>query len=104
MDFEMIAAKEIDSYIQDKTAFFIDLRTPEEYRNVHIRGAINIPYEKLTKCMALPADKAIILYCERGSVSLMAAKELARRGYHVKSVAGGIHSYRGAYKESFSRK
>ena len=87
MDFEMIAANELDRYIRDKNAFIIDLRTP------HIQGAVNIPYESLENCQSLPRNMTLVLYCERGSVSMFAAKELAAKGYRVKTVIGGIHAY-----------
>ena len=94
MGFDMIAANELDSYVKDRNAFIIDLRTPEEYRREHIKGAVNIPYVRLKNCRKLPEDLPVILYCERGAVSMMAAKELAARGYRVKTLSGGIHAYR----------
>lgn len=98
MDFGMIAVNELDEYVKDGNSFIIDLRTPEEYRMYHIRGAVNIPYRRLGKCRELPRDRMLVLYCERGAVSMVAAKELAARGYHVKTVIGGIHAYRGLYR------
>ena len=95
MNFDMIAANELDYYIQDKNAFIIDLRTPQEFMNRHIEGAVNIPYQRLRTCRSLPKDMTLILYCERGSVSMVAAKELAAGGYDVKTVIGGIHAYHG---------
>lgn len=93
MNFGMIAANELDYYVQDKNAFIIDLRTPQEYMQRHIEGAVNIPYQRLRSCRSLPKDMTLILYCERGSVSMVAAKELAARGYTVKTVIGGIQAY-----------
>lgn len=97
MDFGMIAVSELDEYVKGGNSFIIDLRTPEEYRMYHIRGAVNIPYRRLGKCWELPKDRILILYCERGAVSMVAAKELAARGYRVKTVIGGIHAYRGLH-------
>ena len=37
----------------------------------------------------------LILYCDRGSASLSQGRELAGKGYRVKSVIGGLDSYRG---------
>lgn len=99
MNFEMIAPREVDRYVRDQSAFLIDLRTPDEYIQRHIRGAVNIPYEKLKDCHVLPFDMILVVYCERGSVSMVAARELAARGYRVKTVIGGIHAYRGNYQE-----
>lgn len=93
MNFDMIAANELDYYVQDKNAFIIDLRTPQEYMQRHIERAVNIPYQRLKACQSLPKDMTLIVYCERGSVSMVAARELAARGYKVKTVIGGIHAY-----------
>lgn len=97
MDFGLIAAKELDRCVRDESAFIIDLRIPEEYRRYHIRGAVNIPYERLERTLGFPDNRTLILYCERGSVSMAAARKLAARGYRVKTVIGGIHAYRGSF-------
>ena len=100
-DFEAIPAKDLDWLIHQKNCFLIDLRMPDEYMEKHIKGAVNIPYHRLENCRSLPVDMELVLYCERGSVSMMAARELAEKGYHVKTVVGGIHAYRGKNLESF---
>lgn len=94
MDFEAIPAKLLDSYIGIKNYMIIDLREEEEYRKGHIFGAYNLPYERIDR-MTLRKDVTYIMYCERGSASMAAAKELSKKGYHVKSVVGGILAYRG---------
>ena len=93
---DTISAGELDRYIGKKDAAIIDLRTPEEYRKSHIRTAVNIPYEKLNACRQFSRKKQLILYCERGSSSLFAARELTKMGYQVKSVVGGIRCYQGS--------
>lgn len=91
----MVAVNELEQYVKDGNSFIIDLRMPEEYRRRHIRGAVNIPYGRLKNCYELPRDKVLVLYCERGAVSMVAAKELAAKGYRVKTLVGGIHAYQG---------
>ena len=103
-DFETIPAKDLDLLIHKKNCFIIDLRMPDEYMERHIKGAVNIPYHRLGNCRSLPDDMELVLYCERGSVSMIAARELAEKGYHAKSVVGGIHAYRGRYLEKKKKK
>ncbi len=93
MDFEMISGKELDRCLREGNAFVIDLRSPWEYETRHIPGAVNIPYERLKNVKGLPRDMPLILYCERGSVSMVAARELAAQGYQTKTLIGGIHSW-----------
>lgn len=99
MRFETIPAKDIDRYVDRPGVLIIDLRDPQEYAVEHIRGAYNIPYEELGRYKNLPREDTLILYCERGGTSLMAAKHLGNRGYCVKSVVGGILAYRGCNLE-----
>lgn len=95
MDFMMIPPGDIDKYVENPDVLIIDLRTPQEYMERHIKNAVNIPYEKLQGVCMFPMDMYLLLYCERGATSLAAAKELADKGYKVMTVVGGIHAYRG---------
>lgn len=92
---ETISPKMLDYYVDSKRAFIIDLRTEEEYAKGHIRNAHLIPYTGGRFPYMPPKQYEIVLYCERGSLSLLAARELAREGYRVRSVIGGIHAYKG---------
>lgn len=98
MDFVAISAKELDRYVKE-SQLIIDLRSPKEYKEQHIKGAVNVPYETLEEGFFFSQQQELILYCERGSVSMAAARELAARGYRVKTVVGGIKAYRGPYIE-----
>lgn len=102
MEFETIPAKELDRWVREGR-IIIDLRSPEEYRQRHIKTAINLPYETWEQTFSFPRDQELVLYCERGSVSMAAARELAARNYRVKTVVGGIRAYRGPYLVSGSR-
>lgn len=101
MNFEMISPGELDGYVGNPDALIIDLRMPEEYMERHIKNAVNIPYDRLNSCCMFPMDMVLVLYCERGATSLAAAKELAEKGYLVKTVVGGIHAYRGKMTEMY---
>ncbi len=96
--FEVISAADIDKYVNNKKALIIDVRSPKEYEKKHIESSINIPFEKLERDYdKMPKDLILVLYCERGGSSMLAAKELFDRGYVVKALMGGIKSYNGKY-------
>lgn len=85
MNFEMITPKELDRYLHRGDTFIIDLRPPKEYRERHLKGAVNIPYEKLSGCCLFPRDRLLLFYCDpRGSMSMAAAREYAEKGYRTK--------------------
>ncbi|MCI8298905.1 MAG: rhodanese-like domain-containing protein [Lachnospiraceae bacterium] len=93
MEFQTISVREFNEYRKDPDAWVIDLRSKEEFEEVHVEGARNIPYENLEMYQKyLPKDKLYILYCDRGSSSLMAARELSKEGYRTVTVVGGIQA------------
>jgi len=64
----------------------VDARNPEEYQEVHIKGAINIPQKKFSDyAHLLPADKAakIVFYCNgvKCGKSKKAANKALEMGY-----------------------
>lgn len=91
----LISVRELDTYVNLYPQItLLDVRTEEEYHASHICHAINIPYREGI-VWKLPRWKKVVVYCERGSASMMAARELQKLGYRVVSVAGGIQEYRG---------
>ena len=104
MEFETISPREIDSYLFRDGYVVIDLREPREFRKLHLKGAVCIPYEQLEKRVRLLRGQILILYCERGGTSMMAARELSEKGYQVKTMIGGIQAYEGRNSESYTER
>lgn len=101
MCFETIAAKSLESYMKTNRYILVDLRDYYEYRNGHIPGAVHIPYEELEGHTArLSKSNKYILYCDRGNVSMLLARELCEQGYTVLNIYGGINAYRGKLERS----
>lgn len=61
----------------------IDVRTPEEYEEKHIEGAINIPFYEIDNLKNEIIDKStiILLYCKIGKRSKIAKEILTANGY-----------------------
>lgn len=72
----------------------LDVRTPAEYAEGHIKGAVLIDWhgtgfmEQAAK--QLPRDKTIAIYCRSGRRSAEAAAQLAAKGYRLVNLKGGI--------------
>lgn len=95
MEFHTISIKEFEEYRKRPDTWVIDLRSKNEYEELHVEGARNIPFEELNMYKKhLPKEKLYVLYCDRGASSLMAARELSREGYSTVSVVGGIQALR----------
>ena len=76
----------------------LDVRTPAEYAERHIPGAINVPNETIgsTAPEQLPDRRQLILvYCRSGNRSKQAADKLAALGYTNIVEFGGINSWQG---------
>ena len=98
MNFETIEPKKIIFYLGKNWVSIIDLREEEEYKKRHVRTAINISYDKLMEeNIESFRNKLLVLYCERGNLSLQAARILSEKGYQVISVYGGFHAINGNY-------
>lgn len=65
-------------------AIIIDVRTPEEYKEKHIEGAINIPIYEIEniKTEIINKDVVILVYCKSGTRSKMAKEILIQSGYN----------------------
>lgn len=96
MSFETIRANDVIKYIGRPNVLIIDLRDKEDYLKGHIPTAVNIPYDELEyERNILRHNDLLIFYCERGHISLLAARDLMKHGYRIKSVYGGIKAYHG---------
>lgn len=95
----LISASELEQYLDEKREIFlVDMRDRESFRSGHIRGAVNMPEEEFwERTKELPMSRLIVLYCYHGPRSMLAARQLARMGYQVADVYGGIQAYRGKY-------
>lgn len=91
---ETVPAKLLDAYAQDERVLVIDLRLPKEYRLGHIRGAVNVPMGQFVNDWP-DRTRPLVLYCDRGAMSMAVGRRLSERGYRVKSVVGGFYAYRG---------
>ena len=78
-----INKNELKRMLQDG-AILVDVRSPQEYREGHLEGAILIPeYEITSKHSKIfeSKDETIILYCSNGLRSKKAQRKLEKLGY-----------------------
>jgi phage shock protein E len=65
-------------------ATLLDVRTVDEFKELHIDGARNVPLADLEGALAsIPKDKPVVVYCAVGGRSAKAATLLAGKGYDV---------------------
>jgi phage shock protein E len=62
--------------------FVLDVRTPQEYAEGHVPGAVNVPHDQLASRLdEVPKDRDVVVYCRSGRRSDLAADVLAEHGY-----------------------
>ena len=92
-----ISAKEAYEKMQQGGKFvLLDVRTPEEYRQVRIKGAKLIPVDEIeSRAEKELKDKniPILVYCHSGARAGSAVRILARLGYTDVQSFGGIMNW-----------
>lgn len=88
-----IMKEDLDSYIKEG-ATIIDVRSPQEYREGHVDGAICIPDYQIKKDIqkyVKNKEEIIVLYCSTGHRSQRAQQILENMGYvNVYNIYDGI--------------
>lgn len=79
---ERIDSKQAHALVQSG-AKLVDVRTPAEYAEKHLPGAVNIPVQELEARIneLEPKDQTLILYCRSGSRSSGAYEQLKKQGF-----------------------
>ena len=93
-NFESVTPKQAETLIlNDDNVTLLDVRTIDEYKSGHIRGAKLIPLDKLeTNLDKLNTDKTkkIVVYCRSGNRSVAASRILERHGFVPLNVKQGM--------------
>jgi len=82
-----------EKYNQSKSAVLVDVRTPGEFRSGTVRGARNIDFMSPnfgSQIATLDKGKEYFLLCRSGSRSGQACNLMAKEGFKVYNLAGGI--------------
>ncbi len=81
-------------------ALLLDVRSPAEFRSGRVRGAVNLPLEKVTpdavRALAGGSSSPVLLLCASGGRATAAAGKLKGSGLRTLVVAGGTNSCRQA--------
>ena len=97
--YRQISMDEAITIMEEESGYIIlDVRTPEEYAEKHIPGAINVANETIGTD-AIPElpdkDQLILVYCRSGNRSKQASEKLVALGYTNIVEFGGIIDWPG---------
>jgi rhodanese-related sulfurtransferase len=78
----------------------LDVRSPGEYEQGHVPGAVNIPHDQVAARLAEleeSRDRDIVVYCESGRRAGLVTDTLSEAGFgKVMHLAGDMRSWRAA--------
>ncbi len=98
-DVHLISAEDLHDMVTGSSQIMLlDVRSPLEFADNHIEGAVNIPAPDLrTQHGKLDPKKPLVVICSTGNRSSLAASMLLQRGFaQVHNVAGGMTGYSAA--------
>jgi rhodanese-related sulfurtransferase len=90
---------DVHESLKDRADFvLVDVRSPKLFAAGHVPGAANIPHRTMTaeRMAQYPKNTAFVVYCAgpHCNGANKAAVRLARLGYRVKEMIGGITGWR----------
>ncbi|MGE5396120.1 MAG: rhodanese-like domain-containing protein, partial [Chitinophagales bacterium] len=96
-DMEVFHWNQIEDFAVSDS-LLLDVRTPAEFAQGVIPGAVNIPVDELRQRInEIPKDKLILVYCRVGLRGYIAYRILKQMGYQrVKNLSGGWLTYEAA--------
>lgn len=85
--YQSVSVKEFETVTADTTVVRLDVRTPAEFAEGHLEGALNIDVNSESFISDaeknLPKDKTIAVYCRSGRRSKRACDILVDNGFKV---------------------
>jgi len=81
---------------QHENIHVVDVRSPDDYKQEHIPGAINLPKGEWDTCAGLSREAVNVVYCysEDCHLAAAAALEFSSQGYPVMELEGGFNGWK----------
>lgn len=100
--FDSVDATRFAEVIENEKVQIIDTRTPAEFSEGHIPGAVNIDIDSeefTAKVAELDKSRPVAVYCRGGRRSKEAAEHMVNCGLEVTELTDGILSWKGAVEK-----
>jgi phage shock protein E len=90
-------AKDFAAKTHDAGVVILDVRTPAEFNQGHIQGAVNMDVEASTfdsNMAKLDKTKSYAVYCRSGNRSVVATQAMSKAGFtHLYNLENGINDW-----------
>jgi hydroxyacylglutathione hydrolase len=92
---ELWSVQELKENQENKSIFILDVRKINDWERGYIKGARHIYTGQVEENLEeIPADKKVVVYCDSGNKSSVAASILKKHGYEdVASVLGSMNAW-----------
>lgn len=96
-NYQAMTADEAAKLLENLHPFILDVRTPQEYKQIHIEGSHLIPIQQLqSRIKELESKKYedVFIYCATGNRSTVASRILADKGFkRIYNLRYGIYDW-----------
>ncbi|WP_100643128.1 rhodanese-like domain-containing protein [Alteromonas facilis] len=94
MQVENVSVDTVKEWVDNGDAILIDVREPNEFKQVHIPGATLLPLGSITASDLPNVDEKIVIYCLKGGRGSQACVKVATEGKAtVFNLEGGIEAW-----------
>lgn len=93
--FKIVTVDDLNRALSNPKTFVIDVRTPQEYAEGHVPGAVNWPLQQIESWWSkVPKDRVVYVKCNTQNRSRVAVQYLLSKGYRdLNLVTGGIQAW-----------
>jgi rhodanese-related sulfurtransferase len=91
-----VSNNELTALVNSDKAIILDIRPSAEFKSGHLVDAVNIPYERINADLATLEKyktKTIIIVDKIGQYAGVVGRQLAKEGYEVRRLSGGISEW-----------
>ncbi len=91
-----VTNNQLTALVNSDKAIILDIRPTAEFKAGHLVDAINIPYERINSDLATLEKyktKTIIIVDKIGQYAGVAGRQLAKEGFEVRRLSGGISEW-----------
>jgi phage shock protein E len=93
----MISAESAKKMIDEGSVKILDVRTPEEFKGGHLKGAVLIPVSEINQRVGEISslkDSNLLVYCHSGGRSSSASQILRAQGFtKIHNLQGGVTAW-----------
>ncbi|MCS7058833.1 MAG: rhodanese-like domain-containing protein [Meiothermus sp.] len=93
--FRLVSVDDLYRALSDPKTFVIDVRTPQEFAQGHVPGAVNWPLQEIDRWWSrVPKNRVVYIKCNTQNRSRLAVQYLLGKGYTgLNLVQGGIQAW-----------